>query len=163
DETSAHCRWHVNEAHPLETWGDVRAFDGTVTIQQPLIAPLYRGRSAIELLASLRGQDVTIGREIVRALWKHRDPSENFESRWRKALRDGVVAETAASSKAVQFVTDWRARAGSSGSPSDSATPKERSLELVFRPDATVWDGRYANSAWLQELPKPLTRMTWEN
>src|SRR5262249_2842046 len=129
-----------------------------------LIAPLYRGRSAIELLASLRGQDITVGRELVHAYWKGRSSSESFESDWRKALRDGVVAATAAKAKDVQFVTDWRSQAGFTEILSAQLSPRrDYMVELVFRPDPTVWDGRYANNAWLQELPRPLTRMTWEN
>src|SRR5262249_34838546 len=97
DETSALCDWHVNEAPELETWGDVRATDGTATVQQPLIAPLFGGRSAVELLAALLKHPDRTGYEIVRATWRDRAPKgRDFERFWRTALHEGVVPDTAA-------------------------------------------------------------------
>jgi molybdopterin-containing oxidoreductase family iron-sulfur binding subunit len=153
DETAQVCHWHVPEAHWLEAWGDVRAFDGTATIQQPLIAPLYGGKSALELLAVLLGEPGQSGLEIVRETWR---PSlqGDFETAWRQTLRVGKVAGTATKAKTVT----------PKGNPAAVSTPEAGAgLELVFRPDAAVWDGLFANNAWLQELPRPVTRLTWDN
>jgi MoCo/4Fe-4S cofactor protein with predicted Tat translocation signal len=91
DETAFHCQWHIPEAHYLEAWGDVRAYDGTVSIIQPLIAPLYQGKSASELLAVLSGKVAISGYEIVRDYWSGLKPATDFEGWWKKALEKGVV------------------------------------------------------------------------
>lgn len=158
DETGALAHWHLPEAHFLESWGDVRSADGTVSLQQPLIEPLYQGRTASDVLATLLGQVGVPGRELVREYWKTRLPEENFEASWRQALRDGVVplpaAEPAPAPPAPKLdKVQWPA----------PAAPTDGEYELVFRPDPTIWDGRYANNGWLQELPKPLTTLTWDN
>ncbi len=152
DETSALCQWHLNEAHYLEAWGDTRAYDGTVTIQQPLIAPLYGGRSAGEVLALLLGQADATGHDIVRTYWQAQRPAGDFERWWRRALHEGVVEGSALPPKAVTLKPQF-----------PPPRPADRSLEIVFRPDPCVHDGRYANNGWLQELPKPLTKLTWDN
>ena len=155
DETSALCDWHMPEAHELETWGDARAADGTATIQQPLIAPLFGGRSAVELLASLLKFPERSGYEIVRATWRERVPKgQNFETFWQTALHEGVVPGTQAKPLDVSLKTDLGAP------PSAAATS---GLEVVFRPDPMIWDGRFANNGWLQELPRPLTKLVWDN
>jgi MoCo/4Fe-4S cofactor protein with predicted Tat translocation signal len=155
DETSALCHWHVPEAHYLESWGDTRAFDGTVSIVQPLISPLYSGKSAYELMAALGGKSGLAGYDIVRDYWRRQFSATEFEERWQRALHDGFIAGTALPPKDVSLKTSLdalRPEAMSSGG-----------LEIVFRPDPTIWDGRFANNAWLQELPKPLTKLTWDN
>ncbi|HSB68502.1 MAG TPA: TAT-variant-translocated molybdopterin oxidoreductase [Candidatus Methylomirabilis sp.] len=153
DETSRLCHWHIPEAHYLESWGDARAHDGTVTILQPLIAPLYGGKSAHELLAALLGQSEQAGYEIVRQYWKGQYRGKDFELFWRTALHDGVVAGTALQPRAVTVKTATVPAAAQAGG----------GLEIVFRPDPTIWDGCFANNGWLQELPKPLTKLTWDN
>ncbi|HMB06970.1 MAG TPA: TAT-variant-translocated molybdopterin oxidoreductase, partial [Isosphaeraceae bacterium] len=158
DETSDVSQWHVPLAHELETWGDLRAFDGTVTIQQPLIAPLYGGRSAYELIAALMKDPNRAGYEIVRETWKKEWGDKDFETRWRTAVHDGVVA---GSERPVKDVAP-------SERPVKDVAPKENvpvsgELEIVFRPDPTIWDGRFANNGWLQELAKPWTNLTWDN
>jgi anaerobic selenocysteine-containing dehydrogenase len=95
DETAELCHWHIPEAHYLETWSDARAFDGTVTIMQPLIAPLYGGKSAHELLAALMGQPDRSSYTIVRDYWRGQLPPEDFERFWRTALHGGLMANTA--------------------------------------------------------------------
>ena len=158
DETSAVCDWHVPETHELETWGDVRGADGVATIQQPLIAPLYGGRSAIELLAAVRKDPSRTGYEIVRDTWKARAPQGgDFESFWKTSVHNGVVAGTAV--KALEL----KPRQELAATPTKAGPAEADGLELIFRPDATIWDGRYANNGWLQELPKPLTKLTWGN
>ena len=150
DETSQMCHWHIPETHYLETWSDARAFDGTVTIQQPLIAPLYDGKSAHELVAAFLGRVNQSSHDIVREYWKTHG-LENDNS-WHAALHDGVVPGTAFSPKSVSLRLIQR---------SGNNSPGE--MELVFLPDSTIGDGRFANNGWLQELPKPLTRLTWDN
>ena len=155
DETSEECQWHVPEAHFLESWSDARAFDGTASIVQPLIAPLYGGKSAHEVLAALSDQPEETGYELVRATWKTR-MSGDFETAWRRALHDGVVAGTAAAAVV--------ARPGGGNFQTGAGNPSHDSgLEITFRPDPTIYDGRFANNGWLQELPKPITKVTWDN
>jgi Fe-S-cluster-containing dehydrogenase component len=158
DETSALCHWHIPEAHSLESWGDARAYDGTASIQQPLIAPLYGGRSAHELLSALQGDPGKTAYDIVRDFWKSQRPAADFERLWRAALHDGVIPETAAPAKSPAWKPAFAASKPAAGSPKTTS-----GLEIVFRPDPTVWDGRFANNGWLQELPKPLTKLTWDN
>jgi molybdopterin-containing oxidoreductase family iron-sulfur binding subunit len=157
DETSFVSHWHIPAAHYLESWGDARAFDGTATIQQPLIAPLYQGRTAYDLLALLSGHPELTAHDIVRQYWQRRMGDHDFEKRWRKALHDGVVPQTRAEPREVSWsLADNVAKT----SPLDTG---QVALEVSFCPDPTIWDGRFANNGWLQELPKPLTKLTWEN
>jgi MoCo/4Fe-4S cofactor protein with predicted Tat translocation signal len=221
DETSEICQWHIPEAHYLESWSDTRAYDGTVTIVQPLIAPLYSGRTAHEIIAAFSDQPDRRSYDIVRDYWQRRmaaggqeppirsrkpvatgqgvaqavpataqanaanqsaianrpaatnlpvagqpaatlpvaasqsqPPPKEFEQFWRKALHDGVVPNTAAKPKPVSI----------SGSLAPGANQQPASgLEIVFRPDPTIHDGRFANNGWLQELPKPVSKLTWDN
>ncbi|MDW8353419.1 MAG: TAT-variant-translocated molybdopterin oxidoreductase [Bryobacterales bacterium] len=154
DETAALCQWHVPETHYLEAWSDARAFDGTVTIQQPLIAPLYGGKSAHEMVSAWSGKPDRSGYDIVREYWQRHYRGSDFETFWQTALHDGVVAGTASPPKKVAVRKEVLAAPPS---------PRSRSVELCFRPDPTIWDGRFANNGWLQELPKPLTKLTWDN
>ena len=158
DETSAACQWHIPETHYLESWSDARAFDGTASIVQPLISPLYDGRSAHEVVAALAGLPQSSGYDIVRAYWRGR-MGRDFEASWRRALHDGVVANTASPEKRVSIVQVRQAAASSAA----AAAPSADALELVFRTDPKVYDGRFANNGWLQELPDPITRTTWDN
>ncbi len=95
DETAELCQWHVPATHELESWGDARAYDGTVSIIQPLIAPLYNGKSAVEFVALLSGQADASGYELVRAYWQKQHTGADFEQFWRKSLHDGWVEDTA--------------------------------------------------------------------
>ncbi|MCI0354130.1 MAG: TAT-variant-translocated molybdopterin oxidoreductase [Acidobacteria bacterium] len=153
DETSALCHWHIPEAHYLEAWSDTRAYDGTVSIVQPLIAPLYGGKSAHEVVAAFTEQPDQSGYDIVRAYWKAKHAGADFEQSWRKWLHDGWVPGTALTEKSLTAKT--------SGFP--PAPPAGGPLELIFRPDPSIYDGRFANNGWLQELPRPLTKLTWDN
>ena len=157
DETSNLCHWHLPEAHALESWSDARAFDGTVSIQQPLIAPLYGGKSAQELLAALSGQPGRSGYDIVREYWKSQEPGPGFESFWRRSVHDGVMEGTAFRPRNVSLRPDFAAQVAA------PAAREGQGLEVVFRTDSTIYDGRFANNGWLQELPKSLTRLTWDN
>ena len=156
DETAERCLWHIPAAHELETWSDARAFDGTACIQQPLLAPLYGGHCAHELMAILTGEHDPSAHALVRATWQRRF-ADQFEVRWQESLRDGVVRGSAATH--VDLVA--------AGDPPAVVRPESArthsDLELAFRGDPHLWDGRYAPLAWLQELPKPLTQLTWDN
>ncbi|HEY6924327.1 MAG TPA: hypothetical protein VI653_12720, partial [Steroidobacteraceae bacterium] len=153
DETGARAEWHLPQAHSLETWSDARAFDGTATIVQPLIAPLYGGRSAHEMLSAVLGDGPQRGLEIVRRHWQE----TLDDTAWTAALQAGVVSDTAFPTRSPTLRPDAIERAIPPLMPAPAA------LELVLRPDPTVDDGRWANNGWLQELPKPLTKLTWEN
>jgi MoCo/4Fe-4S cofactor protein with predicted Tat translocation signal len=156
DETAEWSHWHLPLAHYLESWGDARAFDGTVSLVQPLIAPLYDGRSAIEVVSGLLGKPGRSGYDIVREYWKTRHPAlktaADFEPAWRRALHDGVIPGTAATAKTPAL----------KALPGSNVSASATKLELVFRPDPTIGDGRWANNGWLQELPKSMTRLTWD-
>jgi molybdopterin-containing oxidoreductase family iron-sulfur binding subunit len=156
DETAALCHWHIPEAHYLEAWSDVRTFDGTVSIIQPLVAPLYGGKSGHELLAVLLDDLNPSGYQIVRDHWRRYLPGEDFERFWRTALHDGVIANTAFFPRQVVL----QRLAVDGAVPGREATQE---IELLFQPDPTLWDGRFANNGWLQELPKPMTKLTWDN
>jgi len=156
DESAEVSHWHVPAAHFLEAWSDARAYDGTTTILQPLIAPLYEGKSAHELISILAG-DERSGYDIVRSYWQRRLP-EPFEASWRRAVHDGVVADSAL--PALQ--PNWVLPPGQQV-PDRAARIGDAEWEILFRPDASVFDGRFANNGWLQELPRPITRLTWDN
>jgi MoCo/4Fe-4S cofactor protein with predicted Tat translocation signal len=158
NETSELCDWHIPESHYLESWGDARAYDGTVSIVQPLISPLYESKSVHELFAVLSGEAGRSAHDIVHDYWKNQKGAEDFEVFWETTLHDGVMAGTALPPKTVSLKTDFGTQ-GAANAPSAGAG----GLELVFRPDPTVWDGSFANNGWLQELPKPTTKLTWDN
>jgi MoCo/4Fe-4S cofactor protein with predicted Tat translocation signal len=199
DETGALCHWHIPEAHFLESWSDVRGEDGTVTIVQPLIAPLYNGRTAHEVVSALNDAGPRSSYDIVRSFWSERTsvapatsparlnielppfrpvedgvapsairqapsgPSDRgaaaltpFDREWRRWLHAGVVPNTALAPKTVSLTATIPA--ATAVAPLAAGT-----VDVVFRPDPTVYDGRFANNAWLQELPKSLTKLTWDN
>ena len=156
DETSRACQWRLPETHYLEAWGDARAFDGTATIQQPLIQPLYGGKSAYEVLQMFTEQPEMGGREIVKAYWASQHTGADFEAWWRRAVHDGVVANTA-------FPTKAPALHGENISGPARSPRLGGKFEVIFRPDPAIYDGRFANNGWLQELPRPITKLTWDN
>ncbi len=160
NETANLCHWHVPETHFLEAWGDARAYDGTVSIIQPLISPLYNGRSVHEMLAVLHGQPGRTSHEIVKEYWRGQHQGDDFEVFWQTSVHDGVIANTALAERNVTLKTNF---GSSSGNSPKAIAAANGNLEIIFRPDPTVWDGRFANNGWLQELPKPLTKLTWDN
>ena len=198
DETSELCHWNINEAHYLESWSDVRTYDGTASIVQPLIMPLYDGKTAHEVIAAFSSRSDRKSLDIVRDYWMRRvaaggeEPpiiatrasvppppaqgaaqtgvtpaaaatpppppppavdAKRFEAAWRKWLHDGVVTNSAAKPKTVTVAGNLPAQAAQASGD----------LEVVFKPDPTIYDGRFANNGWLQELPKPLSKLTWDN
>ena len=235
DETAHLSHWNVPATHALESWGDFRAFDGTVTLTQPLIAPMYEGRSLHEVLAMFTAQGDRRGMQIVKDYWTraygggagwtitYPDGATfpNVDAFWRRALHDGFIPGTsvlqggpatpftpapvvatpaaaagaAAAAGGLNTLATGAPQAGSPGAapipgapgvpgtaaqqqvippppgapspqapaPSAVAPPAPAGgLELIFRPDPTIWDGSFANNGWLQELPKPLTKITWD-
>ena len=154
NETSQATVWAVPMAHAWETWSDARAFDGTTTILQPQALPLYQGTSVYRMLALFTDPAPASTLDIVQATWKRR-MGANFGQGWHDALANGVVPNTASPKADVLLHSD----AGRQAPPAPSVHP----LNILFRPDPHLWDGRYANNAWLQELPRPLTKLTWDN
>jgi molybdopterin-containing oxidoreductase family iron-sulfur binding subunit len=154
DETADLCHWHVPEAHFLEAWGDARAYDGTVSIIQPLISPLYEGKSAHEILAMLGGQAGSTSHDIVRSYWERQKPGTDFEQFWQTSLNNGVVVDSALAPKPVKL---------SPSLPAPAAKAAGGGMEIVLRPDPSVGDGSFSNNSWLQEVPRPITKLTWDN
>ncbi len=156
NETSRLCRWHLPRAHALESWGDVRAWDGTVSVVQPLIEPLYGGRTPAEVLAALLGESALSAYDLTRRTFAARWGSG--EDPWRQALSDGVVRDSAWPAVAPRLSAEAVAAAAVR-----LAVPPAGGRELVLYADGKVYDGRFANSGWLQELPDPITTLTWDN
>lgn len=158
DETARRCAWHLPQAHYLETWGDARGYDGAITITQPLIAPLYDGKSVIELIALVLGDSTKDGIEIVKRTLSRRIQDERI---WRKSVHDGIVMGSAMTPVQPQL------------KPLGAVKFTERELgplkvsngqfEIVLQQDSKLYDGRFANNGWLQELPDMVTKLTWGN
>ena len=154
NETAVVAEWHINGTHFLENWSDTRAYDGTATVIQPMIDPLYGGKSAHDVIQSMLNDPDTSPYDAVRKTWQANlgpDP----EHGWRKILHDGLVGGSAFQPKTVS------AKAGDLA----VTAPNEQdgTVEVIFRPDPHIYDGRYANVGWLQEIPKPVTSMSWDN
>ena len=155
DETAEQCHWHIPETHYLESWGDVRAWDGTTSITQPLIVPLYQTRTLYEVVSAMLGNPSQSNYEIVRTNWQKRQPGQDFESFWAEAVRRGTVPESQEKPLSIKPRTQIP--------PLAETVQSGEGLEILFRPDPTIFDGRWANNAWLQELPKPITKLTWDS
>jgi molybdopterin-containing oxidoreductase family iron-sulfur binding subunit len=152
DETARFCHWHLNGTHYMEQWGDTRTFDGTVSFIQPLIAPLYGGHSESELIEFLTNENEASSYELTQRYWQGQHNGADFKSWWERSLHDGFVAGSASAPKVLSAkVALPPAAAAASG------------LEIIFRRDATIYDGRFANNGWLQETPKPMTQICWDN
>jgi MoCo/4Fe-4S cofactor protein with predicted Tat translocation signal len=155
NETAELCQWHINQAHELEAWGDARAYDGTVSVVQPLISPLYSGKSALEFVALISGQTDAAGYDLVRAYWQKQHSGADLEAFWRKSLHDGWITGTDFQSKQIT--------AKAVNEEDSLYTLVEGAVELNIRRDPTIYDGQFSNNGWLQELPKPMTKLTWDN
>jgi molybdopterin-containing oxidoreductase family iron-sulfur binding subunit len=218
DETADLSHWLIPDTHPLETWGDPRSFDGTVTIMQPLIAPLYDSHSAYEVLATFTSNPARKSLEFVKDYWTRAfsgasgwtirnaqgESFNNADAFWKQAVHDGFISGTAlaeggqatpfqpapkaapapaapaaaatpdaaaAATAAAQTAAALATPAAAAAQPSQPVPPPAPStppanpqagLEIVFRPDPNIWDGRFANNGWLQEMPKALTKLTWD-
>src|SRR4029453_2374288 len=167
DETSSKAKWHIPRAHYLESWGDARAVGGTLSVVQPLILPLFGGRSPVEVLGLLVGGKDRPGYDIVRETWKPILGEDEFDKKWNRVLHDGFLS----GSELPEVVPDLRAEplaelarligGGAGGARAEAGSPG--GLEIVFLPSPSLHDGRFANDGWLQELPDPLTKLTWDN
>jgi molybdopterin-containing oxidoreductase family iron-sulfur binding subunit len=189
DETAELCQWHVPSTHYLEMWSDARSVDGTVSIVQPLLQPMYGGKSPHEVIATLSDRAERNGYDVVREYWAATRPAaaapapaapatpspaagaaaaadpaaavastppiSAFEKQWRKWLHDGFIEGSQAAPRAVMLAAGWSA--------SLPAAPAASGVEINFKRDASIYDGRFANNGWLQELPKPVTKLTWDN
>ena len=154
DETGSIAHWHIPAAHALESWSDARAYDGTVSIVQPLIDPLYGGKSAHDVLQVLLDEPMLSAYEAVRTTQRETIKGD-FETGWRKALHDGWIADTA--------YTQTTAALKPAPAPKVPTPAAKNAVEIIFRPDPNIYDGRWSNVGWLQELPKPVTNLSWDN
>ncbi|MFY9341486.1 MAG: TAT-variant-translocated molybdopterin oxidoreductase [Planctomycetota bacterium] len=162
DETAQLCDWHFPLAHGLESWGDARAHDGTLSLQQPLIAPLHGGASVLEFLGLLNQEanapnlvadrDTTFGYELVKAQWASQFPAGDFNT----ALHNGLQPDTGLQTENVAL----NPAAIAAGVAS---VAKTTGIEVVVRPCVKMADGRFANNSWMQEIPDPLTKLSWDN
>jgi molybdopterin-containing oxidoreductase family iron-sulfur binding subunit len=159
DETAERSTWFVPATHPLEDWGDGRAHDGTVSFVQPLISPLFNGIGEAQVLGAFFGEGDKTTYGMLRDYWQKRGLGGDFETGWEKAIHDGMVAGTAAPKESPALRADALS-AAIDKERFDAAPP---GLELQVIPDYRIWDGRFANNVWLQEMPDPVTKATWEN
>ena len=161
DETGLISHWHIPAAHYLESWSDARAYDGTVSIVQPLIEPLYGGKSAHDVFQTLLNEPDLSAYEAVRETWKPLIKGD-FEIGWRKALHQGWI-DGSASDQVLPTKMSATGPWGGAGTYMIATPNPKDQLEIIFRPDPNVYDGRWSNVGWLQELPKPVTNLSWDN
>jgi MoCo/4Fe-4S cofactor protein with predicted Tat translocation signal len=161
DETAEHATWHVNRAHYLEAFGDSRAYDGTLTLSQPLIEPLFGGKSAIELMAVLAGENETGSFDLVRSTFREATGLTDADRAWRRALHDGLLSGSAFAAVRPSIRRNDAAR--HINTLHDRWANSRGEYEIVFAQDPKLYDGRFANNGWLQELPESLTKLTWDN
>ena len=154
NETAIQSDWQLPLNHTLESWGDARAMDGTVTLIQPTIERLYDSRTPAEILSTLLDAQPGNALDLTQSYWRQQTSNGDFEAVWRQALLDGFVKDSALPTQQMQV----RNVAAGSGHAADNAP-----IEVLVRPDPTVWDGSVGNNAWLQELPKPLSKVVWQN
>ncbi len=175
DETARQADWHINSAHYLEGWSDARAYDGSVTIIQPLIDPLYAGKTAHDIVQSMLDDPAASSYDVVRGNWFNggatsaglNSPASEADSvamagaltgdgdeNFRKALHAGFIPNTAFEPKTLS---------AKGGASIPAPASQQGAIEVIFRPDPSLYDGRYANIGWLQELPKPVTNIAWDN
>lgn len=151
NETAKASLWHIPQAHLLESWADTRAFEGTATIIQPMIEPLYGGKTIHEIIDAVIQLPGRNAYDIIHEYWVQ--PGRLDENGWRTALREGVVANTASK------ISPGGIKPG----PFAMNSKPLEGLEMLFMPDTGIWDGCYAENVWLQELPRAITRLSWEN
>ena len=162
DETSSKAKWHIPRAHYLESWGDARAVGGTLSVIQPLILPLFGGRTPVEVLGLMVGGQDRPGYDIVRETWNPILGEAEFDKKWNRVLHDGLLSGSELP-EVVPALTGQPLPELSRWIIADSAAVTSGSLEVAFLPSASLHDGRFANDGWLQELPDPLTKVTWDN
>ncbi len=168
DETSSKAEWHIPRAHYLEGWGDARAVGGTLSVVQPLILPLFGGRTPVEVLGLMVGGQDRPGYDIVRDTWRPILGEDEFDTKWNRVLHDGLLAGSELPEVVPEFTGEpfaelARSIGGRAAGSAGAAGESPAGLEIVFLPSPSVHDGRFANDGWLQELPDPLTKLTWDN
>jgi MoCo/4Fe-4S cofactor protein with predicted Tat translocation signal len=163
DETSLLTSWHVPRAHAFESWGDLRGSDGTFSIQQPLIAPLWGGRSDAELLAQLAGMPLWRGHALVRSTARELLPAANFEQQWKNALQLGLIRELTSQFAAPTTFDGAAVSKAVAELPEAKSALGRDNIEVNFAPDAGLYDGRHANNPWMLEIPDPLSTVSWDN
>ncbi|HET8946830.1 MAG TPA: 4Fe-4S dicluster domain-containing protein [Candidatus Polarisedimenticolia bacterium] len=159
DETASGATWSIPRAHFLEAWGDARDASGTLSVVQPLILPLYEAKSDVEVLALLGGGADEPGYDVVRLTWKSILGEADFDRKWNRVLHDGLLA----GSETAPVTAAAAARPFGDLETVAAAAPNESGMEILFQPSNAVHDGRFANNGWLQELPDPVTKITWDN
>jgi molybdopterin-containing oxidoreductase family iron-sulfur binding subunit len=166
DETAFRCQWHIPLSHALEAWGDAQTPDGVASIVQPLIAPLYDSKSIIEVMEALLDRPDRSGYQAVRQHWAGTGASKSaagFESWWVAALKRGVIEQSALVPAAAPPTGPAASTQASAQAIAAVKNENDSSLELLIRPDPTIYDGSQSNNGWLQELPKPFTKLVWDN
>ncbi len=168
DETSVKATWHVPLAHYLESWGDTRAVGGTLSVVQPLILPLFGGRTPVEVLGLMAGGQDRPGYDLVRETWKPILGEATFDTKWNRVLHDGFLSGSELPEVVPTLIRQplaELARSIGAGATGSGETPggSRGGLEVIFVPSPSLHDGRFANDGWLQELPDPLTKLTWDN
>ena len=159
DETSKHCQWNIAQAHFFESWGDAMTYDGYASVIQPQIRPLFDSRSALQVLTPVIFKEDRSSYDTIKKVWKDSIVKEsNFERNWEKVLHDGVYSKSLIKSKKVRS-----AKKVSTAVLSKDQILETDKFEVIFTPSSSVYDGRYANNGWLQEIPKPITSLTWDN
>jgi MoCo/4Fe-4S cofactor protein with predicted Tat translocation signal len=154
DETASAAKWHLPEAHYLESWSDGRAQDGAASIIQPMIEPLFGGKTAAEVVALIEGFKDQRAFDIVRNYWIRQWPAAQQEKTWRESLHNGVIAGTKAPE--VKAAADPKR-------PLSFPSTTVQGMEVGFFPSASLYDGRFANNGWMQEAPDPMTKLVWGN
>ena len=157
DETSAACKWHVPQAHYLESWGDARSADGTICAVQPMILPLWDGVAEVEILNRLAGNEQPIGPQLVRETFARTAGGGDLEAKWTEFLRQGFLPDTAWPEAPLAL------NAAAAAALAAQYQPSGGGLDIEFIPSSTLDDGRYANNGWLQETPDFATKITWDN
>ncbi|MBI5549197.1 MAG: 4Fe-4S dicluster domain-containing protein, partial [Deltaproteobacteria bacterium] len=164
DETARAARWFLPAAHAFEAWSDARAFDGTVSTVQPLIAPLFNGAGLPEILALFAGlgPQVPAGFELLRGSWQRRPPGRVGELDWKRWMSQGMISGSSTAPVTTPEVP-WERLSGLLGPLLRSSPPSAPGLELHLIPSRRMYDGRFLNVPWLLELPEPMTKLTWDN
>ncbi|MEX2396091.1 MAG: 4Fe-4S dicluster domain-containing protein, partial [Balneolales bacterium] len=160
DETARLCDWHVNKANFLEAWGDGYSYNGARSIIQPMIQPLFEGLSDVEFLNTVVNGQTTPGYDLVRETWEQFTP-EGLDNTWDRVLHDGLQEGTSFTEATVSLANGFNESA--TQALAQSTPVDEQALELVMKVDSRVYDGRFANNGWLQELPDSITKITWDN
>ncbi|HEU5078386.1 MAG TPA: TAT-variant-translocated molybdopterin oxidoreductase [Opitutaceae bacterium] len=160
DETAHRCHWHLPASHYLESWGDLRAFEGTASIVQPLVEPLYQTRNAAQILRLVTGLPAKSDYDMVRETWS-RNAASSFDEDWRDWLDQGVVPNAVAS----RIIPQRRVASATTTAPRAStlAASETKTMFALFRLDPNIGAGEGSNNPWLQELPKPFTHLVWDN